>query len=540
VGSLLAAATLVADTIDIAFWIESHLTQGSAPDNRETVAAGPYIYGKTPLVSLGEIKSLKNAYFHLKLQFRADSAEGYPNVFQTAPLNRGVRMEISGSTAQLNISHLSVPNRVKSLVLTTKLNIGQWYTLGVEALNGSFVKVSIDGKDVVNHASADISIETSEFFVGGGFDASRIFRGEIKNISMLKGNLQLPHQGLRLVYITLLAMIFLFFFTSWKLLGQYYAVQQVFGKLVLLAIPLLLILAYSEYRLSFLNSVYYLKRIGLEQQTDQVKVLVMGSSNTAYGVAPEMFSHRGYNLAFMGSGMFSDASLVEKYSEKMPQLKLVVLTANYFTMGLDYSSFSQLWRQFFIRQNFNVPVTPTAGGLYDLEFWFNPRNFSRIALYGDQALGKTFAKHSKPVDIVTTPSGWFDGGNASGAEATIKLGIGAAGAHNVTADTKNYELNISYWEPLIEGLQSKNIDSVIVLLPTDVSYHSHLDKDKVELMNQSLREFSIKHNIKFIDYTEDPRFSLKDFTAIMPDHMNALGAKKFSKILDEDIIKALK
>jgi hypothetical protein len=539
-ASFLAATMLVAYTMDAAFWIESHLSQGHVSDNRETVDVAPYIYGKTPPISLGEIKNSTNAYFHLKLQFRLESAEAYPNVFQTAPLNHGIRMEVFGSTAQLNVANPSVSTGRKELVLTTTLNTGQWYTLGVEALNGSFVKVAIDGKDVVNYRDADISIETSQFLVGGGGDLSRLFSGEIKNISMLKGNLQLPHQSLRLVYITLLTMICLSFFACWKLLGKYFAVQQVFGKLVLLTTPLLLMLAYSEYRLSFLNSVYYLKRIGLEQQVDQVKVLVMGSSNTAYGIAPEVFSHQGYNLAFMGSGMFSDASLVDKYTEKLPQLRLVVLTANYFTMGLDYSTFSQSWRQFFLRQNFNVSVTPTSGLLYDLGFWFNPRNFSRIALYGDQAAGKVFDKHSRPVDIITTPSGWFDGGDASGADVTIQLGIGAAGAHNGSVDVKNYKKNISYWEPLIEGLQRKNIDAVIVLLPTDASYHSHLDKVKVELMNQSLREFSVKHHIKFVDYTEDPRFSLKDFTVIMPDHMNALGAKKFSEILDQDIIKALK
>lgn len=538
-GSFLVSAMLVTYTMDAAFWVESHLIQGEISDNRVTVDAAPYLYDKTPPVSLGEIKDPLNAYVHLKLRFRADSSDGYPNVFQTAPINSGMRMEISGSTAQLNIAHLSAPTGVKGLVLTTNLNMGQWYTLGVEALNGSFVKVSIDGKDVVNYADADISIETSQFLVGGGFDASRLFRGEIRNISMLKGNLQIPHQGLLVVYVIFVAFFVMFFFASWKLLGKYDSVQQVFGKVVMLTIPLFLILIYSEYRLSFLNSVYYLKRVGLEQQVDQVEVLVMGSSNTAYGVAPEVFSHQGYNLAFMGSGMFSDVGLVEKYSEKLPQLKLVVLTANYFTMGLDYSTFSQSWRQFFLRQNFNISVAPTTGFSYDLGFWLQPRNFSRIALYGDQALSKTLRGHFKPVDIITTPSGWFDGGNASGGEATRKLGMAGARAHNA-GDVKNYKRNISLWEPLIEGLQRKNIDAVIVLLPTDVSYHGHLDKVKVELMNQSLKTFANRHNIKFVDYSEDSRFSLSDFTVVMPDHLNALGAKKFSKILDEDFIKALR
>jgi hypothetical protein len=89
-------------------------------------------------------------------------------------------------------------------------------------------------------------------------------------------------------------------------------------------------------------------------------------------------------------------------------------------------------------------------------------------------------------------------------------------------------------------LQQKDIDAIIVLLPTDVSYHSHLDKVKIQLMNQSLKEFATRHNIEFADYSEDPRFSLSDFTVIMPDHLNALGAKKISNILDQDFIKGLR
>ena len=63
--------------------------------NRDTVNVASYINGATPVVSLGEIKNPENAYIYLKLRFRADSTEGYPNVFQTAPVNHGMRMEIS-------------------------------------------------------------------------------------------------------------------------------------------------------------------------------------------------------------------------------------------------------------------------------------------------------------------------------------------------------------------------------------------------------------------------------------------------------------
>lgn len=538
--TLVIIATITTYTADFAFWADAHLLSSRlTADNRETIQLSPYSSESNSPVTIGRIENPDNAYIHIKLRFRTDDTVGFPNVFQTAPANRGMRLEINGSTAAIVVHDLDTPGEIRSLTLTNSLKTGQWYSLEIEVLNGSFVRAILDGHTVANYTGPDLFFETSQIMVGGGFDASRTFRGKLDNISITKGNLYLPHQGLLFIYLILVAMCALFFFTLWKGFAEYSAVQRVVGKIALVALPLILILAYSEYRLSFLNTIYYTKRVALEHQIDKVEVLVTGSSNTVYGVAPEAFSQKGFNLAFLGNGMSFDAELVRKFLPRMPQLKSVVLTVNYFTLGLDYATFSQSWRQFFLRQNFNIPINPTNNVLYDFEFWVNPRNFSKIALYGDQARDNVGKNHSSPVDIITSPSGWFDAGDISGDEQTQKLGKAAAEAHNSTVEVRNFSSNLRYWESLIPLLQKNNIASVIVLLPTDVSYYSHLDKAKFDLMKQELNKFAYRQHIKFIDYTGDPRFSLSDFTMVMPDHMNAHGALKFSKILDDEFIKSL-
>lgn len=174
-------------------WIRSHLPfMKAAVDKRDTINVAPYVYGKTPLVTIGEIKNPDNAYIHLNLRFRAESTEAHPNVFQTAPVNRGMRMEISGSTATIIVPDLSVSGGLKGLTLTTALKTEQWYALEVEALNGAYVRVTLDGQPVADYASASLAMETSQLMVGGGFDASRAFRGVIENISITKGNFPPP------------------------------------------------------------------------------------------------------------------------------------------------------------------------------------------------------------------------------------------------------------------------------------------------------------------------------------------------------------
>jgi hypothetical protein len=55
-------------------------------------------------------------------------------------------------------------------------------------------------------------------------------------------------------------------------------------------------------------------------------------------------------------------------------------------------------------------------------------------------------------------------------------------------------------------------------------------------MNQKLNDLSRKYNIEFLDYSADRNFNLTDFT-VMPDHMNPTGSMKFSKMVNQDLIK---
>jgi len=501
-----------------------------------SVAKGNF-FSPTP-IAFGEIKNPDNAYVCLKLRFRTESMDGIHNLFQTGPMNRGMQLVISGSTASVIVHDLAVPGGLKEITVSTTLKAGEWYELEVEALNSAFVRASLNAHPVFNYSGASLSIETSQLLVGGGFDTSPAFRGQIEDISVIKGNLpRLPHQHLLVVYVMLAVLVALFFFVLWSALGEHSAVQRVVGKLVLLSFPLILMLGYFEYRLSFVNTIYYAKRVALEQQLDEIEVLVTGSSNGLYGVAPEAFSHKGFNLAFPAHEMYSDAKLVEKYLEKMPHLRMVVLTVNYSTMGGDdRDDTNNSWRHSFLRQYFDIPTELAAGRPLDWEFWVNAHNFSRIALYGDDTKAYIQTDFLTPVDIITSSSGWYNGGDVDDPSAIF--GVNAAAAHNILGDVRNYDRNLRNWETLMSLLQQKNIAAVIVLPPTDVSYHRLLDKAKIELMNRKLTEFANRHHIKFVDYTHDARFSLNDFTWEMPDHINARGAMKFSRILDEEVIKA--
>lgn len=225
---LIALAILGAIALDSSTWVHTQVPFMAVPAfSRDTISVAPYTYGNVPPISLGEISPADNAYVHLKLRFRVDSVAGYPNVFQTAPVNSGIRMEISGTTAAIVVPDKSVLGELKGLTLSTTVKTGQWYQLEVEALNGAFVHAKLEGQNVANYVSEGISMETSQLLVGGGFDVSRAFRGQIDNISVTKGNLpsrafqRVFYQVLLLGLLTLMIKLLLLLKAKAKVIREY-------------------------------------------------------------------------------------------------------------------------------------------------------------------------------------------------------------------------------------------------------------------------------------------------------------------------------
>jgi hypothetical protein len=178
-------AALITSFFILIGWFVSDFSKNSVT----TVMSAPYAHGKTPIADFGEIQGASRAYIHIKLRFRTNDTTGYQNVLQTAPVNRGVRIETSSSSAAVIIPDVKSPTKYVALRLSdAPFDKGRWYALDVEALNGAFVRVRLNGEMVSEYNSQTISMEMSKILVGGGYDESRSFRGEIEDIFVTKGH----------------------------------------------------------------------------------------------------------------------------------------------------------------------------------------------------------------------------------------------------------------------------------------------------------------------------------------------------------------
>ena len=116
----------------------------------------------------------------VRISFKAllYDATGYPNLFQTAGINEGLRMELNGSR-NLGLVYGKSSNAFAGVPLLDRMesNVPYSFDIAYSALSNS-VSVSVNGK-VIKVSDPALSPVFSDFAVGRGFDSSRVFDGAI-------------------------------------------------------------------------------------------------------------------------------------------------------------------------------------------------------------------------------------------------------------------------------------------------------------------------------------------------------------------------
>lgn len=313
--------------------------------------------------------------------------------------------------------------------------------------------------------------------------------------------------------------------------------KNIFSVIFIIAIPAVILLTYVEIGLNKLDTHYLKKRIDFENQLNVIEVLSLGSSNAYYGINPDEFSCHGYNLAFNAQSMYYDLEFIKKYVPLMPNLKLVILPAIFYTTGTKLVATSQDWRMYFYRQYFGLSNELEVNNHVDnIKRYIDSRNYSKIALYSDTLYSHVKDGFTGHVDYTPENSGWYNSKDVPRLNSENNVAIGAAASHSASYDEKMALKNIAYWQEIIDILGARKIQIILVRLPEDASIRSRLDIKKSTQFRSIMTELASKNNIHFIDYSEDNRFNTADFT-FMPDHLNPDGAIKFSKILNENYIR---
>jgi hypothetical protein len=132
-------------------------------------------------IRLGGLQKDKSAYFSANFTFKGGHKNTPENIFQTAPFNSGIRLELNGSTLGVIYSDYQKSNGYTAFILQKNLNINEVHHIKIEALTKEFLRISVDDH-VETIRSPYLIFATNEFLIGGGFSLDRTYSGEIGDI----------------------------------------------------------------------------------------------------------------------------------------------------------------------------------------------------------------------------------------------------------------------------------------------------------------------------------------------------------------------
>ena len=300
-------------------------------------------------------------------------------------------------------------------------------------------------------------------------------------------------------------------------------------KTACLFTPLLLFCYFLEVRLDKVVNNYSFKKACLEDRLDSIQVLVLGSSQATEGINPAFFSEYGFNLANMSQSLFYDTRLALKYIDRMPKLKYAIITLSYFSFGYQISDGIEGWKDYYYSQFWGIDFPEL--GVLDL------RRYSKLALYTPLQSLIYFRKGFKvPLDSEFKSNGYLKI-DMIGNDLNINDSLGRKRVkfHDKYFREDRVAGNVKDLETLIRAFKKKNVTPVLLTTPVFPTYSKFADEHRLLMNDSIINKLCSENGCRYYNYFLDKRFIKTDF--VDNDHLNFMGAEKFSRIIDEEVIK---
>ncbi len=305
--------------------------------------------------------------------------------------------------------------------------------------------------------------------------------------------------------------------------------KKFFINISLFILPLAVGWWLLEKKLQTVPNSYNQKKKYLEAKMAAVEVINTGSSHALNGIDPQYFSHPGFNLANITQTIYYDEAMVREYIDKMPKLKLVIIPVSYFTLHRRLQDLEEDWRMYLYYYYWHIPVPGKP--IIDIN------KYSLMTIYTPHVTMGIIRRGFK-VDMAPkyTELG-FEGKDSVGHIAAITDESGKAREqyHAKGYNPANVAEGTATLAQLLELLKAKHITAVMVTTPVYRTFSSNANPQILATIAHATDSLSKAFGCRYVNYFTDPRFGIDDFTD--NDHLNYMGAAKFSKILDSEVVR---
>lgn len=135
-------------------------------------------------------------------------------------------------------------------------------------------------------------------------------------------------------------------------------------------------------------------------------------------------------------------------------------------------------------------------------------------------------------DIVVTQR-FNDSWNKTLDEESEKLGEYQAQIHNKKGYEQTVKENIIIIKEYLSLLKNYKIKPILIVCPVSEYYYKHFPKRLKDEFNDIINDISKEYDFQIFDYFYSNKFNDNDFAD--PSHLNRNGARKFTRMLNENI-----
>jgi hypothetical protein len=300
--------------------------------------------------------------------------------------------------------------------------------------------------------------------------------------------------------------------------------KQFLIKVIFFLLPVMAVLCVLEVSLRNIPNNYTYKKEQLLKESENIQILVLGSSHAYYGIDPDYFSMNAFNCANYIQTLDLDYEILKKYGDKLDQLEYIIIPASYGLLQGSISVAVENWRiKYYILY-------------YDIFLRNYPIKISNYfeLLHGTMIsnIKKVYDYYRKGSNLITSSEKGFaletKSNKQKDMEETAQIAV-----QRYTRDYSLFEYNKNIMERIVEWCGDRNVKLVLVTLPAYKTYREKLDKNQLNFTIGYMQDIARLQGVYYYNLLDDERF-IKDFF-YDADHLNDLGAMELTEILDNII-----
>jgi hypothetical protein len=271
-----------------------------------------------------------------------------------------------------------------------------------------------------------------------------------------------------------------------------------------------------------------LKRERLQILAGEIDTLVLGSSETYYGVSAHALEGTAFNLANTAQSLYYDYELAKRALPELPKLSRVLILVNYMSLYMELYNHPDSTRIYQYYQEWGIPMQRVRD-------YVSPNLVSRVALYSPhKALEALMVGFN--TNIATTQlddRGWYRVPDEDRWGLTDKDARGRLAVHHGFMRQEYLLQNRAVLEQLLDLLRQHGIEAVMLTTPVWDTYRANIRQEQWQPAKATIEELARMYGAIYLDFQHEPRLVAADFEDA--DHLNADGAVHFARILNEKL-----